>query len=118
VRGVYPWEPSLLDARWRWLDADAAIRIFPRQWVRAVVVKLWLDRSAPIPANTVTLSIDGAPGPTVEVPRGAGSAVELPVAAGGRPVEIGFRSARSFVPGGRDSRRLAVQLLAVERIAR
>jgi hypothetical protein len=117
VRGVYPWEPSLLDARWRWLDADAAIRIFPRQRVRAVVVKLWLDRSAPIPANTVTLSLDGAPGPTVEVPRGAGSSVELPL-PGGRPVEIGFHSARSFVPRGMDSRRLAVQLLAVERIPR
>ncbi|HEY0511833.1 MAG TPA: glycosyltransferase family 39 protein [Thermoanaerobaculia bacterium] len=117
VRGVYPWEPSLLDARWRWLDADAAIRIFPRRTIRAVVVKLWLDRSAPIPANTVTLSVDGGPGTTVEIARGMGRAVELPVPAPG-PVEIDVRSARSFVPGGSDPRRLAVQLLAVERIAR
>lgn len=120
VRGLHNWEPSLLDARWRWLDDDAAVRIFPRPACRAVVVRLGLDLSAPIPANTVTLSLNGTPGATVEIARGTVRAVELPLPTGnpGRPVEIAIRSARSFVPGGGDSRRLAVQLLAVERRAR
>jgi len=118
VRGVYGWEPTLLDARWRWLDADAAIRIFPRKWVRAAVVKLGLAPSAPLPANTVTLSIDGVPGKTVEIARGTWQRIELPLPAH-RMVEIGIRSAHSFVvtkDGAK--RRAAVQLLAVERIAR
>jgi hypothetical protein len=118
VRGVYGWEPTLLDARWRWLDADAAIRIFPHKWVRAAVVKLGLDRSAPFPANTVTLSIDGVPGKTVEIARGTWQRVELPLPAH-RMVEIGIRSAHSFVTTKDGApRRAAVQLLAVERIAR
>jgi len=118
VRGVYGWEPTLLDARWRWLDADAAIRIFPRKWVRAAVVKLGLDPSAPFPANTVTLSVDGVPNKTVEIARGTWQRIELPLPAH-RMVEIGIRSARSFVTS-KDGvpRRAAVQLLAVERIAR
>jgi hypothetical protein len=118
VRGVYGWEPTFLDARWRWLDADAAIRIFPRKWVRAAVVKLGLDRSAPFPANTVTLSIDGGLGKTVEIARGTWQRVELPLPAH-RMVEIGIRSAHSFVTMKDGApRRAAVQLLAVERIAR
>lgn len=117
VRGVYGWEPTLLDARWRWLDADAAIRIFPRRTTRAVIVRLGLDLSAPFPANTVTLSVDDGPGRTVEIARGTGQEVELPIPPN-QPVEITLKSTRSFVPGGGDSRRLAVQLLAVERIAR
>jgi hypothetical protein len=118
VRGVYGWEPTLLDARWRWLDADAAIRIFPHKWVRAAVVKLGLDPSAPLPANTVTLSIDGVPGKTVEIARGTWQRVELPLPAH-RMVEIGIRSAHSFVvTKDGEKRRAAVQLLAVERIAR
>jgi hypothetical protein len=121
VRGIYGWEPSLLDARWRWLTADAAIQIFPRRSYRAVVVKLGLDRSAPLPANTVTVALapgspGGTPSITVEIPRGTQRTVELPLPGPGR-YEIDIRSARWFVPGAGDSRRLAVQLLAVERIA-
>lgn len=117
VRGVYGWEPALLDARWRWLSDDAVLRIFPRKWITAVVVKLALDASAPFPANIVTVSVNGAPGKTVEIARGAGQAVEVPVPTN-QPIEIAIRSARAWVPGGGDPRRLAVQLLAVERIAR
>ena len=79
VRGVYGWEPTLLDARWRWLDADAAIRIFPRKKIRAAVVKLGLAPSAPFPANTVTLSVDGFPDQTMEIARGTWRSVELPL---------------------------------------
>jgi hypothetical protein len=53
----------------------------------------------------------------VEIARGTRRDIGLPVTAG-HPVEIAIRSARSWTPGGGDSRRLAVQLLAVERIAR
>jgi hypothetical protein len=120
VRGVYGWEPSLRDARWRWLDADAAIRIFPKG-ASAAAVTLGLDRSSPLPSNSVAVSVNGAPAARLEIARGATRRIELPLPARG-PVEIGFRSARSFVPAetgsGSDARRLAVQLLAVERIAR
>ena len=118
VRGVYGWEPTLLDARWRWLDADAAIRILPRKPIGAVAVKLGLAPSAPLASNAVTLSIDGAPGQTVEIARGTWRRIEMPLTTH-RPVEIGIRSARSFaaVKEG-NPRRVAVQLLAVEPIAR
>jgi dolichyl-phosphate-mannose-protein mannosyltransferase len=117
VRGVYGWEPALLDARWRWLSDDAVLRIFPRKATGAVVLRLALDASAPFPANTVTVSVNGSPVRTVEIARGAGQGVEVPVPTN-QPIEIAIRSARAWVPGGGDPRRLAVQLLAVERIAR
>jgi hypothetical protein len=117
VRGVYPWEPNILDARWRWLEPDALVRIFPRKGCRQVNVRLALDPSAPFPFNTVTVSLNGAPGATVEVPRGGTSTAHLPTPPE-RPIDISIRSARSFDPPGPDSRRLAVQLLAVERISR
>jgi hypothetical protein len=117
VRGIYNWEPSLVNARWRWLSDDAALRIFPRKWVGAVALRLRLDLAAPFPANTVTVSVNGAPAKTVEIARGVERSVEVPVPTDG-PIEIAVRSARTWVPGGGDDRRLAVQLLAVERIAR
>jgi hypothetical protein len=117
MHGVYGWEPTLLDARWRWLDTDAAVRILPRKAIRAVAVRLGLSPTAPLPANTVTVSIDGAPGQTVEIARGTWRRIELPLSAHG-PVEIDIRSARSFVTMKEGApRRAAVQLLAVERIA-
>ncbi len=117
VRGTYPWEPSLLDPRWRWLTDDALLQISSHPWVGAVVLRLRLVPAAPFPTSSVTLSVDGAPGKTVEIPRGAERSVELPVPTG-QPVEIAIRSSRFWIPGGKDQRRLAVQLLAVERIAR
>ena len=47
VRGVYRWEPTIRDARWRWMDADAAILLFPKG-TRAIAVTLGLDASAPL----------------------------------------------------------------------
>lgn len=120
VRGVYGWEPNIRDARWRWMDADAAILVFPRG-LRAVAVTLGLDPSVPLPANSVAVSVNGAPAATLEIARGSSRRIELPRPAASGPIEIAFRSARSFVPAGSgpkaDNRRLAVQLLAVERIA-
>jgi hypothetical protein len=119
LRGVYAWEPSLQRAHWRWLDADAALRIYPRG-ARAVAVTLSLPLSAPLPSNAVTVTVDGTPAATVELARGTARRVELPLP--GTAAEIVFRSRSSFVPGegggGADRRRLAVQLLAVERIHR
>ncbi len=118
LRGIHGWEPSAQEARWRWLDADAALLLYPRV-SRAVNVTLGLDSTAPIPSNTVTLSVNGVPAATVEVARGAGRTVELilPTAkSGNKPAEIAFRSARSFEAP--DGRRLAVQLLALERVPR
>ena len=117
VRGVYGWEPALLDARWRWLSDDAVLRIFPRKATGAVVLRLALDASAPFPSNTVTVSINGSLSKTVEIARGTRRDVGLPLPTN-RPIEIEVRSARAWTPGGGDSRRLAVQLLAVERLAR
>jgi hypothetical protein len=121
VRGVHGWEPSIRDAKWRWLDADAVILIFPKG-ATAVAVTLGLDRSSPLPANSVALSVNGTPVSEVQVSRGGEQRIELPLPKSGGHAEIAFRSARSFVPAeigaGTDSRRLAVQLLAVERIER
>jgi len=117
VRGIYNWEPSLLDARWRWLSDDAALRIFPRKGVRTAVLRLRLDPVAPFPANTVAVSVNGNPARTVEIARGTVQDVEIKIPCH-RGIEVGIRSARAWTPGGGDPRRLAVQLLAVERLAR
>jgi hypothetical protein len=117
VRGIYNWEPSLLDARWRWLSDDAALRIFPRKGVRTAILRLRLDPVAPFPSNTVTVSVNGNPAPTVEIARGTVQDLEVRIPCH-RSIEIGIRSTRAWVPGGGDPRRLAVQLLAVERLAR
>ena len=119
VRGVYGWEPNIRDARWRWMDGDAAIRLLPRG-SRAIAVTLGLDLLAPLPSNSVTVSVNGTPAATLEIAGGASQRIELPRPAAGGLMEIEFHSARSFVPaasGAKDARRLAIQLLAVERIA-
>ena len=114
LRGIHGWEPSDREAKWRWMDAEAALVLFPRG-SRAVAVTLGLDPTAPWPSNTVTVSVNGAPTAPVEVPRGGRTTVELPLPSS-QPAEIAFRSARSFE--AHDGRRLAVQLLALERIPR
>ena len=114
VRGIHGWEPSDREAKWRWLDADAALLLFPKG-SRAVAVTLGLDPAASLPSNTVTVSVNGAPSASLEIPRGGRKTVELPLPSS-QPAEIAFRSARSFAAP--DGRRLAVQLLALERIPR
>jgi hypothetical protein len=116
VRGVDVFEPSLRDARWRWLSADALLRIFPRG-VQAVAVTLVLPDAVPLESNTVIVSVNGKSITTVELPRGTESRIELPVEPEGR-TEIAFHSSRSFVPGGRDPRHLAVQLRGLQRLPR
>lgn len=114
LRGIHGWEPSDREARWRWLDADAALLLFPKG-SRAVAVTLGLDPAAGLPSNTVTVSVNGVPATPVEIPQGGRKTVEVPLPAA-ESAELVFHSARSFEAP--DGRRLAVQLLAVERIPR
>ncbi|HEX4965321.1 MAG TPA: glycosyltransferase family 39 protein [Thermoanaerobaculia bacterium] len=120
VRGVSPYEPSVQAPRWRWLDADAVLRVFPRG-IRALAVTLGLPMASPLASNKVVVSVNGTSVTTVELGRGAERQIELPMQGDGR-ADVGFRSDRSFVPSqeglGDDSRHLAVQLLAVKRIPR
>jgi hypothetical protein len=116
VRGVHPFEPSVRDARWRWLDSEAVLRIFPRK-IRAIAVTLGLPIQAPLPFNTVIVSVNGKSVTTVQLPRGTESRVELPVAPDARS-EIAFHSSRSFALGGADSRHVAVQLRGLHRLPR
>lgn len=119
VRGVHAFEPSLRDPRWRWLEPDAAIRLFPVR-ARAVSLKLGLPAHAPIGGVRVRLSAPGTEA-VLEIPRGEERTAVLPLP--GEPVfEIGLRSDRSFIParngGSADHRHVAVQLLSVELVSR
>ena len=114
-RGVYAYEPSLRQPAWRWLDADAALRVFPRALrATAAAVTLALPDNAPRPAVTVALAVDGVPAAALTLPRGSRQTVELPLPAAGA-AEIAFRSDAAFVPAaagvGTDTRKLAVQLI-------
>lgn len=113
--GVHGWEPDALHARWRWLDADATIRLFPRG-VRSATVRLGLDRSSPLESASVAIAVNGAPSAKVVIPRGAIQNVELPLPfARFAPVEIAFHSDQSFQSddSGGAGRSLAVQLFGV-----
>jgi hypothetical protein len=129
VRGVGMYEPSVRQPAWRWLGPDAAIRLDLRPDVRdvdglrgasggQVAVTLGLPGHAPLGSVPVELAVNGTPAGTVDVPRGGRRTLLLPVPMGAETAEISIRSALSFVPAetglGRDKRRLAVQLLAVE----
>jgi hypothetical protein len=74
------------------MDADAAIRIFPRR-ARAAFVTLGLDRSGPS-AATVEISVNGAPASRVELAHGVRTRVEVALPAA-KAVEIAFRSTGS-----------------------
>jgi hypothetical protein len=113
--GVHGWEPDALHARWRWLDAAAAIRLFPRGG-RSASVKLGLDRSSPLASTSVAIVVNGAPAANVVIPRGTSQNVELPLPfARLAPVEIAFQSNQSFISndGARAGRSLAVQFFGV-----
>ncbi|HVG06199.1 MAG TPA: glycosyltransferase family 39 protein [Thermoanaerobaculia bacterium] len=116
ARGVYGYEPSAREARWRWLGPDAAMGVFPAGAARAALT-VALPGSVPWPSNRVTVTVGGVPAVELEVPRGGRKTVNLPLPPG-KEVEITFRSAASFVPAetgsGPDTRRLSVQLLDLE----
>lgn len=115
-RGVYGYEPTAREAKWRWLGPDAAVRLFPNGVPRSALT-LALPESAPWPSNRVTVVVDGVPAADLEIPRGERRRVEIPLPAA-QEVEVAFQSKASFVPAetgaGPDTRRLAVQLVDLE----
>jgi hypothetical protein len=119
VRGVYDFEPSLRDPRWRWLEPDAAIRLFPVK-ARAVRLKLGLPANVPFAAAQVRISAPGTE-TALEIPRGEARTVLLPL-PDTSVFEIGLQSDPSFIPAdsgiNADARHVAVQLLSVELVSR
>lgn len=112
-RGVYGYEPTAREAKWRWLGPDAAVRLFPYGVPRSALT-LALPESAPWPSNRVTVVVGGVPAADLEIPRGERRTVEVPLPAADE-VEVAFRSRDSFVPAetgaGPDTRRLSIQLV-------
>jgi 4-amino-4-deoxy-L-arabinose transferase-like glycosyltransferase len=125
VRGVEAFEPDACAPAYRWLGPDAAIRLnvagVPATHSGTVAVTFGLPRYAPSPSVPVTVAVDGAAPRVVDVPRGGSRTLILPLPAGVETDEVTFRTPVSFVPAergmGGDRRRLAVQLLGVERHA-
>ena len=122
--GVHGPEPSLRQPGWRWLDAEAAIRLDGAggsgDGGRGVAITLRLPQNVPWPANTVTVGLAGRTSSTVVLHRGETQRVVLPRGEG-EFVDVTFRSRAAFVPAesgfGPDYRRLAVQLVGVEQVA-
>lgn len=119
LRGLEPYEQTVRETHWRWMDDDAALRVFPGG-SRKLAVTLGLPPEAPVPASSVAVLVAGRRSSVVEVPRGGQRRVVLPLPPTAPAVDIVFQSGRTFVPAlagtGTDTRRLAVQLLDVEQI--
>lgn len=111
-RGVYGYEPTVREAAWRWLEPEAAIRLWPAG-ARRLVLDLEVPDVAPLPSNRVTVTVAGGGAAEVEIPKGERRTVDLPLPEAAE-VEVVFRSGASFVPAGGDTRRLAVQLVGLE----
>jgi hypothetical protein len=129
LSGVHLAEPSPRAPAWRWLDGEATIRLAGAGAAGGrlagagaaggrLAVTLRLPENVPWPANTVTIAMAGQEVETVVLRRGEVRRVALPL-AGEAPVEVAFRSRAAFVPAasglGPDYRRLAVQLVGIER---
>jgi hypothetical protein len=119
VRGVEDYEASILEPAWRWLGPDALVRIDLRGVrTRLLAVTLGLPGQAPYPVVPVTLAVNGTPLAALRVARNGRQEILLPLPAGAEAAEVSFRSGSSFVPAasglGSDTRRLSVQLLALE----
>lgn len=127
IRGVYTYEPRHRMPRWRWLDDDAVVRLYPPVpgEGRAASVVLRLPRQASLPSVRVTVSVPGGAGELgesieLDIPRGQMRSAMLPLPPSG-PVDVRFRSSAWFNPrpsGQPGSRRLAVQLLSLRQIRR
>jgi len=109
LRGVYGFEPSLREKGLRWMSADAAIRVVPRD-ASELTLTLGLPPQAPWPKNTVIVSGNSLPVRDVDVLRGGRTVVHIPLPQDA-PIDVSFRSRLSFFP--EDGREHAVQLLDV-----
>jgi hypothetical protein len=114
VRGVYPLEWTAAGDEWRWLSADATIRL-PHAHGSEAALTLRFSSDVPFETNAVQISINGLDVAVVNVGRDPVVAkVSLPPEP---QVEIRLRAAHSFSPGAllhnADPRTLAVQLTRV-----
>jgi hypothetical protein len=111
VSGLYPWERVAHRREWRWLGPEAQIEIPPGQGPLEIVLELSTD--PPYASTTVQFLTDDAEIAQTRVERGGVATACVPMPAAGGMLTV--RSSESFVPAehgdGRDSRRLAVELL-------
>jgi hypothetical protein len=111
VSGLYPWERVAHRREWRWLAPEAKIEIPPGQG--PLEVELELSPDPPYASTTVEFLAGGVEIASATVERGGVATACVPMPAAGGVLTL--RSSESFVPaehqGGRDTRRLAVQLL-------
>lgn len=117
VRGVYDMERTADGEEWRWLGADALIRL-PRLHTRALSVTLKLSPDTPYATSAVEILVNGAMAAAPTVGRSqVTTVVPIPLTP---EVVLQFRSAHSFSPasvvGNSDPRRLAVELVRVEQL--
>jgi hypothetical protein len=116
VRGFYAIERDESGNEWRWAGPEATLQLTNYGCGR-VRLALGLDKEAPFASTTVEVLLDRRPAGRLEIPRGGVRALEIPL-AGGDVVEVTVRSDRSYVPAehriNRDTRRLSVQVVAVE----
>ena len=94
VRGVHGWGPGgdVRRAEWRWMEADAAIRIFPHG-ARSAVVTLGLDPSSSLSSARVDISVNGSLAASAGIGHGTRESVEVALPSKRlKPVEIAFRS--------------------------
>ena len=113
LEGVFHLENDANGAEWRWLAPNAELRLagLPQR----VSLMLVLPLDAPLERNRVQL-LDGARVvATVDVRRGEGVRIDVPISG----VNLRFRAERSFIPSQQpekrnaDPRRLAIELRAL-----
>jgi hypothetical protein len=106
VRGVHAPEREEEGDEWRWLDADAEMKL-PHPGATSIALRLGLPASAPVAENFVDIYANGALQRRVRIARGSTTPVvlDLPQPA----TSLRFVSARFFT-AARDPRRLAVRL--------
>lgn len=97
AHGIHGWGPDgdVRRAQWRWMEADAALRMFPHG-ARAAAVTLGLDPSSSVPSTRVDVYVNGSPAGSAGIARGTRERLEVALpSARSRPVEIAFRSTGS-----------------------
>jgi hypothetical protein len=115
VSGLYPWERVSHRREWRWLAPEATIEIPPGQG--PLEIELELSPDPPYPSTTVHFLAGGVEVAATTVTRGDVATACVPMPAEGGMLTI--QSSESFVPaeggGARDTRRLGIQLLDLQR---
>jgi hypothetical protein len=115
VRGAYALEHTAEGEAWRWLSADATIRL-PHDHGTSAELAFNLTPDAPYETDVVQISINGRDAAVVNVGK---QPLVTKLALPAEPqIDVRLRSSRSFAPGAilhnQDPRTLAVQLTHVE----